>query len=255
MKLLRNKIVIGTLCILVGLLVGFVALPAYQSHSQSVTVHAVRMKAPAQVGAQITAGMLEVVSVPDKLIAGSISDTVAVVGCYAATDLYIGDYLTAAKITATLEEQSPFSAGAKSGKLIVSVSLPSLAAGVSGRLQSGDVVTVMAYPKTPTNQSMGLEPDSVSQPTSDVTIDPELRYLEVCMVTAGDGADADVKADPGKDDKNALPATVSFFATESQALKLAELEQDSVIHLAFIARGEAGTQYIPDLVQIDTEVK
>ena len=74
------------------------------------------------------------------------------------------------------------------------------------------------------------------------------------MVTTGDGADASVEAQPNEDTGNTLPVTVSFYATEAQALKLAELEQAGTIHLAFVARGDAVAEYVSDRVLIGSEV-
>jgi hypothetical protein len=112
----------------------------------------------------------------------------------------------------------------------------------------------MAIPKASVNQSLGTEPESGEAPESDVVIDPDLKYLEICMVTASDGSDANVQAEHSKDGKNTLPATVSFYVTEAQAKKLAEMNQDSTIYLVFVARGEAVSQYLPDRVLTGTEV-
>ena len=76
------------------------------------------------------------------------------------------------------------------------------------------------------------------------------------MVTANDGADAKVSAEPGKDQKNSLPATISFYVDQEQALKLAELEQNCILELAFIARGQSAARFIPDGERVfNTEVK
>jgi pilus assembly protein CpaB len=198
--------------------------------------------------------MLETVSIPETLVEGSISDISSAVGQYSATDLYTGDYLTVAKLASTLVEQNSFPAGTARGKTVVSITLPTLASGVSGHLLPGDVVTVMALPKGSVNQSLGVEPETEETDLSGAVIYPELRYVEVCMVTASDGADSSVEAQPDEDTKNSLPVTVSFYATQEQALLLAELENQSIIHLAFVARGEDVTKYVPDAVLADTEV-
>jgi len=255
MKLLKNKFVIGTLCILMGLLFSFVALPELIGSSESETVSVLRMKQTVKAETQITADMVETVIVPKNVVQKGISEPAKAVGQYAATTLYDGDYLTAEKLTVTLAEQSLFSAGEAKSKTVVSVTLPSLASGVSGRLLPGDIVTVIAIPKGTINQTLGIEPGETSETTISVAyIDPVLEYIEVCMVTTGDGADASVTAQPDKETKNTLPVTVSFYATREQALRLAELEQAGTIHLAFVARGEVVSQYVPSSVLVGTEV-
>jgi hypothetical protein len=113
---------------------------------------------------------------------------------------------------------------------------------------------VIALPRGSVNQSLGVKPETEETDLSGAVIYPELRYIEVCMVTASDGADASVEANPGENEKNSLPVTVSFYATEQQALLLAELENQSIIHLAFVARGADVTKYVPDAVLAETEV-
>ncbi len=254
MKFFKNRFVIGTLCIITALLFAFFAIPALQNNTQGAYVSAVRMKQPIEAGTQITAEMLGTVKVPEKLIEGSISDISLAVGKYAAADLFAGDYLTADRLSSTLVEQSSFPAGTAKNKLVVSVTLPTLASGVSGHLLPGDVVTVMALPKSSVNQSLGIEPETNEIDLSGAVIYPELRYIEVCMVTASNGADARVEAQPDEDTKNSLPVTVSFYATEQQALLLAELGNQNIIHLAFVARGENVKQYISDAVLTEMEV-
>lgn len=255
MKLLKNKFVLGTLCIVLAFIFAFVALPALTGSEQSQTVSVLRMTQAVSEGTQITTDMLETVSVPENLVENGIRYTAPVVGQYAAADLYAGDYLTSEKLTKTLAEQNLFSAGEAKGKMVVSITLPSLASGVSGRLLPGDIVTVIAIPQGTVNQTLGVEPESSEETTvSSAYIDPMLEYVEVCMVTTCDGADANVEAQTDEDNKNTLPVTVSFYATEEQALKLAELEQTGTIHIAFVARGDIASKYVSDTVFIGSEV-
>ncbi|UOO38362.1 hypothetical protein IZU99_03665 [Oscillospiraceae bacterium CM] len=254
MKLLKNKLIIGSLCILLGLLFSFVALPALFDGGQDTAVSVVRMKTPVQAGEQITAEMVEIVSVPEYLASGLLRDIASAVGQYANADLYAGDYLTAAKLSQELPERSLLSAGEAKGRTVVSVTLPSLASGVSGRILPGDVVTVIAIPKGNTNQTLGIDPETEPVDSSGAVIYPELEYIEVCMITDSTGADAEVTANPEEDMENSLPVTVSFYATQEQAVRLAELEQQGVFHIAFVARGESVTKYISDAVLAGTEV-
>lgn len=256
MRLFKNKFVIGLLCILSGVLISFAALPALQENLQGTYTSAVRMNQTVQAGTQITAEMVETVNIPENLVQDGIRNVSDAVGKYANTELYAGDYLTNAKVSKVLSGQNALAAGTEKGKMVISVTIPSLASGVSGRLQPGDIVSVMAVPKASTNQALGVVPDATGTSDSAAVIYPDLQYLEVCMATANDGADANVSAESGKEQENSLPATVSFYVNSEQALRLAELEQDSVIQLAFVARGEAAARYIPDTERIfNTEVK
>ena len=83
-----------------------------------------------------------------------------------------------------------------------------------------------------TNQTLGIDPETEPVDSSGAVIYPELEYIEVCMITASTGADAEVTANPEEDTENSLPVTVSFYATQEQAVRLAELEQQGVFHIA-----------------------
>lgn len=275
MKFIRNKFVIGLLCIAIGVTAGFVLLPKSQETEINMT-RVVRLKQNVRAGTRLEREMLETITIPAASVpSGASSSLESFLGRYSSSQLYAGDILTAAKVRDTLVD--PIAAGAVKGKQIVSVTVPSLSAGVSGTLKPGDVVAVMVTSKvTQFNQQLGLlaateqsttiapeadgdaEPDEGGTQTgvgqtllssvtreSQTLIPEELRYLEVCKVTASDGTDALVNAAKDPEQANRLPATVSFYVTEEQALKLAEIEQNGEIHLAFLARGNDADVFIP----------
>ena len=93
-------------------------------------------------GTQITKEMVEMVSIPEGIINDNIVSVSSVIGKYAEINLYAGDYLTTAKLSYTLEKINAFSAGINKEKLVISITLQSLASGVSGRLLPGDIVTI-----------------------------------------------------------------------------------------------------------------
>ena len=259
MKILRNKFLIGILCIVIGVTVGFVLLPRSQDADISMT-KVVRLRQDVEAGAKLEEAMMEIATIPAESVPeGASSALESFLNRYASTPLYKGDVLTAAKVRDTLVD--PVAAAAAKGKQLVSVTVPSLSAGVSGTLQPGDVVSIMVTSKvTQFNQNLGLlmpAEDSEDEPLqsggliSSVTresqtyIPEELRYLEVCKVSSSDGTDALVNGDKNKDEPNRLPVTITFYATGEQALKLAEVEQNGEIHVTFLARGDAADAYIP----------
>ena len=280
MKIIRNKIVIGVLCIAIGIAVGFVLLPKSQESEIAMT-KVVRLKQNVKAGTRLEAAMLETVNIPAASVpGGAASSPESFLSRYAVTQLFSGDILTGTKVRDTLVD--PVAAGAAKGKQLVSVTLPSLSAGVSGTLKPGDVVAVMVTRKAAQiNQQLGISPAAeqpmtsedddgtqdeatiVNQPLlssvqreSETTIPEELRYLEVCKVTASDGTDALVNALKDPEQANRLPVTITFYATEAQALKLAEIEQDGKLHIAFLARGNDADVFIPrnERVLIEEEV-
>ena len=272
MKILRNKFLIGILCIIIGVTVGFVLLPKSQDADINMT-KVVRLTQDVEAGTKLEEKMLEIATIPAESVPdGASSALESFLNRYASSQLYEGDILTSAKVRDTLVD--PVAAAAAKGKQLVSVTVPSLSAGVSGTLQPGDVVSIMVTSKvTQFNQNLGLmTPFEDSEETSDwqtgsnlissVTkesqtyIPEELRYLEVCNVSSSDGTDALMNGDKDKEEPNRLPVTITFYATEAQALKLAEVEQNGEIHVTFVARGDAADAYIPrdERVLVDIEV-
>ena len=268
MKILRNKFLIGILCIVIGVTVGFVLLPRSQDADINMT-RVVRLRQDVEAGAKLEEAMMEIATIPAESVPeGASSALESFLNRYASTPLYKGDVLTAAKVRDTLVD--PVAAAAAKGKQLVSVTVPSLSAGVSGTLQPGDVVSIMVTSKvTQFNQNLGLlapAEDSEDEPLqsggliSSVTresqtyIPEELRYLEVCKVSSSDGTDALVNGDKNKDEPNRLPVTITFYATGEQALKLAEVEQNGEIHVTFLARGDAADAYIPRAERVLADV-
>ncbi len=261
MKIFKNKLVIGILCILVGLAVGFLALPKVaERQNEEITI--VKAKTFIQQGTEITSDMLDTVTVTADVIQNGIEQTEKIKGRYAVTDIYEDDFFTQDKISDMVTSENLLQLASAKGKQVVSITLPSLASSVSGRLQSGDVVTIMTTSKN-TNLDMALEPDAEYESSENNTyIISELKYLEVCTLTTVNAADARVESHPVDGEQNELPVTISFFVSEKQALKLAEIEQNTQIHIAFVARGIITSQYIADEdrvlntdFSIDTEAK
>jgi len=260
MRFLRNKFFIGILCIVIGVTAGFVLLPKSQD-ADTVKTNVVRLKQDVTTGTKLEQKMMEVISVAaDTVPSGAASTIESYAGKYASSQLYKGDILTSDKVRDTLVD--PVAAAAAKGKQLVSVTLPNLSSGVSGTLLPGDVVSVMVTSKvmqinpnnnaatqvdengviisTPVNTLIS----SIAQETQTI-IPEELRYLEICRVTSADGTDALVNDEKDEEHPNRLPVTITFYATEKQALKLAEVEQNGELHITFLARGADADLYIP----------
>ena len=105
----------------------------------------------------------------------------------------------------------------------ISVSIKSFAEGLSGKLQSGDIVSVIA-------------PDYKQQ--GQPVVPAELQYVEIISVTASSGYDANTGAPVNEEEDKELPDTVTLLVSPEQANVLAELEAEGTIHLALVYRGD-----------------
>lgn len=219
MKIFRNRTVIGVLCILLALIICFGVTPLF-SRSASEKTEIVRVTKDIKEGDEITAEMVQTVEVGAyNLPQNLMTDKKEVVGKYATADLVAGDYILSSKLSAVPAAENAYLYNLDGTKMAISVTIKSFATGLSGKLESGDIVTVIV---------------ADYQGKGETAIPPELQYVEVISVTASSGYDANT----GEvvDDKE-LPSTVTLLVTTEQAKVLAELEQDSELHLALVYRG------------------
>ena len=219
MKIFRNRTVIGVLCILLALIICFGVTPLF-SRSASEKTEIVRVTMDIKEGDEITAEMVQTVEVGAyNLPQNLMTDKKEVVGKYATADLAAGDYILSSKLSAVPAAENAYLYNLDGKKQAISVTIKSFATGLSGKLESGDIVTVIV---------------ADYQGKGETVIPPELQYVEVISVTASSGYDANT----GEvvDDKE-LPSTVTLLVTTEQAKVLAELEQDSELHLALVYRG------------------
>ena len=219
MKIFRNRTVIGVLCILLALIICFGITPIF-SRSASEKTEIVRVTKDIKEGDEITAEMVQTVEVGAyNLPQNLMTDKKEVIGKYATADLAAGDYILSSKLSAVPAAENAYLYNLDGKKQAISVTIKSFATGLSGKLESGDIVTVIV---------------ADYQGKGETAIPPELQYVEVISVTASSGYDANTGEVV---DEKELPSTVTLLVTTEQAKVLAELEQDSELHLALVYRG------------------
>ena len=220
MNIFRNRTVIGVLCILLALIICFGVTPMF-SRSASEKAEIVRVTADIKEGDEITAEMVQTVEVGAyNLPADIMTEKDDVIGKYATADLKVGDYILASKLSHEPAAENAYLYNLDGTKQAISVTIKSFATGLSGKLESGDIVSIIVADY----QEMG-----------ETVIPAELQYVEVISVTASSGYDANTgEATP---DEKELPSTVTLLVTTEQAKVLAELEQESELHLALVYRG------------------
>jgi pilus assembly protein CpaB len=219
LKIFRNRTVIGVLCILLALIICFGVTPLF-SRSASEKTEIVRVTKDIKEGEEITAEKVQTVEVGAyNLPQNLMTDKKEVVGKYATADLAAGDYILSSKLSAVPAAENAYLYNLDGKKQAISVTIKSFATGLSGKLESGDIVTVIV---------------ADYQGKGETAIPPELQYVEIISVTASSGYDANTGEVV---DEKELPSTVTLLVTTEQAKVLAELEQDSELHLALVYRG------------------
>lgn len=225
MKFLKNRTVLGVICIALSLLICFAITPLFNA-SKSSTMKIVRVKNDLKIGQEITAKDIEVVEVGAyNMPAEVMKKSEDVVGKYASSEMLKGENVLSTKISDTPASENAYLYNLTGEKRAISITIPSFAGGLSGKLISGDVVSVIAVDYKEKGET--LVPD-------------ELQYVEVIAVTDKKGNDDEtVTVKPDGEEETELPETVTLLVTPTQANILAELEAEGEIHVALVYRGTA----------------
>ena len=218
-KILQNRIVIGLTCIILSLIICFGLTPMFNNALKS-KVSIVRVSKDIKEGDQITKEMVTTVE------AGGYNLEEDVIGKYANTDLYPGDSILTSKLSDTPMLKNAYLSKLNGENRAISISIKSFAAGLSGKLEAGDIVTLIA-------SDVGENRETL--------VPPELQYVEIIATTTSTGADQNVQEETEDGEEQELASAITVLATQEQATLLAELEQTGSIHAALVFRGDSTT--------------
>lgn len=215
---LNNRFLFGILSIFLAAAIAFVALPtiANQTNGKTEIVHIVQ---PVVKGSQITNKDVQVVEVGSYNLPGNIARTTEdVVGKYAVTDLMAGDYILASKISVTPISSDIVLSHIPSGKVAISMTVKTLASGLSDKLLAGDIIRIYHF----------------MDEARDI---PELQFVKVLSVTDSRGVNIDNTKEPTEEEEKLQSATITVLASPEQAKLITAMENDGVAHVALISRG------------------
>ena len=242
MKLFKNRTVLGIFCIAVSLLICFAITPLVNA-GLSKKVAIVRFNQMVQEGEQITKNMVDVVEVGIHNLPENVVRNLAdVEGKYLTATVYAGDYILTDKISEEPSAENKYLYNLNGEKQAMSITINTFAEGLSGKLKSGDIVSVIA-------------PDYLG--SGETVIPAELKYVEVIAVTAKSGYDANTEEQRTEEEEKELPSTVTILVRPEQSRLLARLEAEGEIHLSLVFRGEAekASEFIEAQDQVLDEMK
>lgn len=226
MSFLKNRTVIGIICIVLSLIICFALTPLFNAGVAKKTT-ILRVAKDIKAGEEITKNMIKTVEVGSYNLPENVfTDMSQVVGKYAKIDMLVDDYILVGKITDEPAAENLYLYSLDGKKQAMSVTIKNFAGGLSGKLISGDIVSVIA----PDYQKKGI-----------TIIPEELKYVEVIAVTSKKGNDTDVdttvKSKSKEEDSKELPSTVTLLVSPEQSKILAELESTGKLHLSLVYRG------------------
>ena len=221
---MKNRTIIGIVCIVLALVVTFAVAPLVNKLSDSRT-DIVRLKSDIVQGHMIQESDIEVVTVGSTgLPTNIITKKEAVVGKFAACDLKANTDLLQSMISDKSDSADDVFHTLDGKKQAISITISSFAGGLSGKLENGDIVSLVVF----------------ENETNEATIPGGLTYVKVITTTTAEGFDKD-ELTPNEDGTYELPTTLTLLVNPTQAKMLVEYENRGVIHADLVYRGDSKT--------------
>lgn len=221
---MKNRTIIGIVCIVLALVVTFAVAPLVNKLSDSRT-DIVRLKSDIVQGHMIQESDIEIVTVGSTgLPTNIITKKEAVVGKFAACDLKANTNLLQSMISNKSDSADDVFHTLDGTKQAISITISSFAGGLSGKLENGDIVSLVVF----------------ENETNEATIPGGLTYVKVITTTTAEGFDKD-ELTPNEDGTYELPTTLTLLVNPTQAKMLVEYENRGVIHADLVYRGDSKT--------------
>ena len=214
---LNNRFIFGILSLVLAAVIAFVALPTIARQTNGKT-ESVRITQPVLKGEKITSDNAEVVEVGGYNLPSNVAHSMDdVEGLYVTADLAAGDYILTSKVSTVPVSSDVALNDIPSGKVAISLTVKTLASGLSDKLQPNYIIRIYHFLET----------------AEEV---PELRFVKVLSVTDSDGINVDNTKEPTEDEEPQQSATITVLARPEQARIISEMENDGVAHVALISR-------------------
>ena len=221
---MKNRTIIGIVCIVLALVVTFAVAPLVNKLSDSRT-DIVRLKTDIAQGHMIQESDIEIVTVGSTgLPANVITKKESVVGKFAACDLKTNTDLLQSMISDKSDSADDVFHTLDGTKQAISITISSFAGGLSGKLENGDIVSLVVF----------------ENETNEAIIPGGLTYVKVITTTTAEGFDKD-ELTPNEDGTYELPTTLTLLVNSTQAKMLVEYENRGVIHADLVYRGDSKT--------------
>ncbi len=153
-----------------------------------------------------------------------VIDPQTVVGRFSTCDITKGDYLFPSKLSDTADNAADVFMHLDGRQVAMSITIPSFAGGLSGKLTNGDIVSLIVYT------------DEDGEHTT--FISEALKYVRAITSTTAGGLDKDELVQ-NEDGTYELPTTLTLLVDSYQAKLLTEYENNSMIHTVLVSRGGA----------------
>ena len=219
---MKNRTVIGIVCIILALVVTFLVAPLVNKLSDSHT-EIIRIKNDIIQGHMISENDIEVVTVgTEGLPSNVVTKKETAIGKFASCDIKANTDLLQSMLTDKSDSADDVFRTLDGKKQAISITISSFAGGLSGKLENGDIVSLIVFEKD----------------TDEAIIPGGLTYVKVITTTTAEGFDKD-EVTPNEDGTYELPTTLTLLVNPNQAKMLVGYENKGVIHADLVYRGDS----------------
>jgi pilus assembly protein CpaB len=217
---MKNRTIIGIICVILAVTVMFGVSPIVNKMA-SEKMQVVQVAKKIEQDQVITAEDITKVEIGSYGVKdGVIKDEKQIVGKFAASAIVPNINIYPVMLSDTADSANDIFKTLNGTQQAISVTIQSFANGLSGKLQNGDIISV------------------ISVSNNESTIPTELNYVKVITATTSKGTDSD-QLTPKDDGTVDLPTSVTLLVNPTQAKLLALYEQTAKIHLSLVYRGSA----------------
>ncbi len=218
---MKNRTLLGILCIVMSLLVMFIVSPVMNKLSGD-TVKVLTVSEDISAGGELTADNIRVIKMNKNAVPnGAVRNIKNALGMFAKTKVYEGDVITEEKITKEANTANDVFEALNGSQVAISFTIDTFASGLSGKLQNGDIISLIVKDKN----------------TGEAYIPNELKYVKVITTTTANGTDKDSLKT--KDDGTVdVPSTVTVLASPFQACAIAGYEKGEILQAVLVYRGD-----------------
>ncbi len=249
---MKNRTVIGIICIALALVLSFGVAPLITRLTDG-SIEVVRIKSGQTIdsGTEITEDKIEAFkgkksdfsdgtyytmqTFRKKFLEYGGTDYVG--KAYAKCQLTAGEYISQAKVAVNGADSGSVFDGLSYDQMAVSVEIKSFADGLSGKLENGDIVSVIVN----SGDEGGHIPD-------------ELRFVKVITTTTSNGIDRDEISKNEDGSYSATVSTVTLLVSERQAQVLVGCKGDATLALRCRGTSSMAESYLEEQQKIIDEI-
>lgn len=231
MSFKKSRTTTGVIAIVIASTLCFIIAPIYNK-SLEKPIKVVQVTSDISRGEKITSKNVKIVETTQKYAPSTAVSEKDAMGKYAVVDMVKEDVVLQKKLSENKLSEDKYLYGLNGDEQAISFTIKNFASGLSGKLETGDIISVIAT----TEDEHGNE---------DTYTPKELTYLKVLATTNSVGKDKK-EGEKRSDDQQELPVTITVLANQRQAELIAKLEATSKMHVSLVFRGteKEGLDYL-----------